>query len=117
MNRVRNVKLRNGRTVEVETNPPTPLDKKAKKENTLLYAKMGTLAVSGVPCEKYIAHKHDGTLATCMVMYRWENSVAQTSSVLCEKHAQDLINYLAKSLPPSGNTGVTDLFSRGDSQP
>lgn len=113
----RNIKLRNGRTVEVETNPPTPLDKKAKKENELLYAKMGTLAVEGVLCEKYIDHKHDGTLATCVVMYRWERSMTQTNSPLCEKHAKELIEYLAQSLPPSSNTGVTDLFSRGESQP
>lgn len=106
------VKLRNGKMVEVETAPPTPPKKGAVKENSLLYARMGTIAVSGVQCEKYVAHSFDGTLATHVVSYRWERSVSQTSSPLCEHHARELFGYLSGSLPPSSNTGVTDLLSR-----
>ena len=102
------VNLRGGETVEVETTPPTPPMPRSYFDNTLLYAKMGTLAVEGVRCEKYREHSFDGTLATCLVMYRWKDSVMQTNSPLCSEHARELIDYLAQSLPPSGNTGVTN---------
>lgn len=89
-------------------NPPAPLKKKTAVNDTLLYAKMGTLAVDGVQCEKYGEHGFDGTLATCLVMYRYSNWRNQANCPLCEKHAKELIDHLAS---PSCNTGLTDTNS------
>lgn len=105
---------RSGEEVVFDDTPPTPPKKTAVTYNSLLYAKTGTLAVDGVQCEKYKHHQFDGTLATCMVMYRFSQSNHQVNSPLCEEHARELIDYLAKFTPdlPYSNTGVTNTIER-----
>lgn len=82
---------------------PTPLKPKPLSENPLLYAKMGSLAVNGVQCEEFQEHSFDGTLATCLVMYRFDNSRTQINAPLCQEHAKQLINWLAA---PFSDTGL-----------
>lgn len=108
---------RAGEEVTFDNDPPTPPKKKAVIENSLLYAKMGSLAVDGVKCEQCLRY-FDGTLATCLVMYRFSQSLHQINSPLCEEHAQKLIDYLAEFAPqpPYSNTGVTTLFDREENQ-
>lgn len=91
--------------------PPTPPKHDPVGENSLLYAKMGSLAVNGVQCEKYQEHSFDGTLATCLVMYRFDNSRIQINAPLCHEHAKQLIDWLAV---PYSDTGLNSQSGDAD---
>ena len=115
------VELRNGKKVVADIKPVD--GKKAKdiaiQSNVLLYARKVPLLKQfgkGVTkCEKYGDHNFDGTLCDYIICTRFENSKIEYKHLLCEKHADELYNYLLESLDPPtllgddtpvSNTGV-----------